>query len=229
MKPTVQRVVLTSVVLTLVWFVIWYVSLSDEVAQVKASIAHHNTELHKANPLANFKAASVSRGGFPFAFTVKVVRPTLTMIWNDETFAVSIPSVALSKTQASEGRYRFEPVTYLEALYAKSGQPPEQYKVTLNAAPKLAVRAIGNSAQCSNLPGMRSCPQPEKHAPFISAAASLPALLQLTVTLDDKSKTIEFKNTEMNMPVFFTIPADSSRALVLFVGMLREAMVYGHS
>ncbi len=50
--------------------------------------------------------------------------------------------------------------------------------------------------------------------------------LILTVSLNGATKQIGFTFTSLAIPVFMPIPKDATGPLEIFVGMLREAMVY---
>ena len=220
-----RKAVYAAVILLLLggaWFAIWHRMMAGPVAQVEATIAHHHTAIKAITPSATFKADGVHASGFPFAFRVTVERPTLTQIWGDETFAVSVPSLELPRVDTGEGRYRVRMPATFEALYARPGLPPEQFEITPDAMPAILLRAAGDSRACSNLPGARACTvQPTD--PLISFAVQLPASLILKVERNGEAKQIGFRFVPLNLPVFAAIPGDVTRPLQIFVGMLREA------
>ena len=226
MSAAVKRTALLLTLATLAWFGYWYTSLSDDVARVRMSLHYHGEQFKSTNRYVTFKADGVGRSGFPFTSQVRIKRPTLSMVWGKETFAISLPELVLENVDARQARYRVALPQTFDALYAIDGAAPEHYEITLNTVPKLLVRAQGNSTRCPDLPGMTHCQVPAADTPFLSFAASLPALLQLNVALNGASKSIEFRNTAIAVPVFYDVPNDASSALMLFVGMLREAMVY---
>lgn len=212
--------------LIVAWFIAWHSLMAADVARVKASIAYHDTAIKALQPHVTLKADDVQATGFPFGFRILVIRPILSQITGNESFAISLPSVELQKVDTPEGRYRVLAPDTFEAMYAEQGAAPEQYQIRVSPVPAVLLRAQGNSQRCSPLPGAQHCPAVAEDAPLISFAAQLPESLMLDVTLNDKTKHIGFHFTPVNVPIFMTIPADMDRPLQLFVGMLREAMVY---
>lgn len=213
-------------ILTAGWFVVWKSLMAPQVAQVKASIDHHYRAIKAQTPTATLKADAVYATGFPFGFRVAVERPTLTQIWGRESYAVSLPRVELSRVDAGQGRYRVALPATFDAMYAENGKAPEKYIVTLHAVPTVLLRAQGDSRACPNLPGAQACAPVDEDAPLISYAAQLPAQLVLDVALNGQRKQIGFVLPSLGVPVFFAIPATAAQPLQLFVGMLREAMVF---
>ena len=215
----------TILVLITAWFFTWRSMMADDVAQVRATIAHHNAAIRANTPTANFKADEVYATGFPFRFRVAVARPTLTQIWGEESFAVSFEKIELQQINSGEGRYRVHAPATFDAIYAKAGMAPERYRIALNEVPAILLRATADSARCSPMPGARRCTSTPTD-PLISFAAQLPRSLVLDVTLNGQTRQIGFAFMPMNIPVFMPIPANVSHPLQIFVGMLREAMVF---
>lgn len=207
------------------WFVIWRSMMADDVAQIEATIHHHYEAIKATTPTATFKADAVYATGFPFSFRVAVHRPTLTQIWSGESYALSFEKIELEKVNGGEGRYRVLAPAEFDAMYATEGKAPERYHVTMNEVPNLLLRATGDSARCSPLPGAARC-EAKPTDPLISFAAQLPSKLILKVMLNDQSKQIGFDFMPINIPLFLAIPTDVSHPLQIFVGMLREAMVF---
>ena len=187
------------------WFVAWRSMMADDVALVQASIKHHSGTIKAATPTANFKVDGIAATGFPFRFRVALHRPTLTQIWDGESYAVSFEKIELEK---SGNRYRVIAPAQMDAMYAKSGSAPERYRITLNEVPALLLKAK------------------EGREPFTEFAAQLPRKLVLDVELNGQTKQIGFDFMPLNIPVFMPMPADVGRPLQIFVSMLREAMVF---
>lgn len=210
------------------WYLAWHRLMADDVAQVRASIAYHDRAIKARASSMTLKADDVYASGFPFSFTVVVERPTLTQIWNRETYALSLLRLELQKVNDGEGRYRVKLPAMADAMYATEGQAPERYQVKLNEVPAVLLRAQADSRACPNLPGSPRCDAVEPTAPLRSFAVQLPKNLTLDVTLNGQQKQIGFTFMPINVPVFMTIPDDASGPLQLFVGMLREAMIFHH-
>jgi hypothetical protein len=214
------------VALTIGWYIAWHWMLADDVARVKATIAYHNVQIKTANRATELRAHAVYASGFPFHFRVRVERPTLSYIFNDETYSASLRYADLTAKDSGQGSYEVSYPRQIEALYAKSGAAPESYVAIPDQPIDVLLRAQGDSQQCSNFPGGKRCDDVDAQAPLISYAARLPSSINLTMTLNGKTKTSNFQFPSLNLPIYRSIPADMNGSLQLFVGVLREAMVY---
>ena len=199
----------------------WYSMLSADVARVKASIEYQEKRFKTVNRAMTFKAASVSRSGFPLALNVRINRPQLTMIWGNETYGISAPWMDLQPINHGEGRYRLKLPPLMEAVYAKDGQLPEQYFVSFTPTPQAQLRAVGNSSVCP--PIGKPCEAAED-APINAIAFGLPDRLVMHVVRGTESRDAVFTSTIPGVPIFMDIPADASRPLVIGVNVLREAL-----
>jgi hypothetical protein len=208
------------------WYGAWRALMAPQVAQVKASIAHHDAAIRAINRSASLRADGVSPAGFPFGFRVRVARPTLAEIWSKVSYAVSFESVELERVNTKEGRYRLILPDTVEAIYAEDGKAPERYVVKASTVPAVLLRATESSSRCPNIPGVKPCPPAADGAPLISFAVSLPSQLTLDASMSGQTKQIGFTFIAMEIPVFHAIPSNLSRPLQLFVGMLREALVF---
>lgn len=208
------------------WFGAWHYFMRADVARVKASIAHHDRAIKAVRRHMALKAERVYPAGFPFQFRVGVDRLTLTEIDGMQSYALSLPRIELAKTDAAQGRYRVIAPDRFDAMYSENGQSPERYHVVLSEVPEIVLRAQADSRQCPGLPGSKPCAAVAEGAPLLSYAVKLPRALTLDVTLDGASKPIGFEFIPLNGPMFRAIPADASNPLQLFVGLLREAMVF---
>lgn len=208
------------------WFGVWSLLVAPDVSRVQASVDYHYQAMKSANRTVTFKAESVESAGFPFAFRVRVIRPTLSQIDGDTTYAISFDQIELQRVNKEEGRYRVRAPATFEALYAENGKAPENYTIVVNEMPAILLRALGSSGECPTIPGLKKCDAVRADAPLKSFAVQLPSYLQLDASLNGKTKQIGFKLMPVNVPLFAEIPADGSRPLQLFVGMLREALVF---
>ena len=210
----------------LLWYGAWHWLMSDDVARVKASIEYQNQQFKTANNYVVFKAESVEANGFPFHFRVRVNKPTLSMIFNQETYAVSFPYALLELTDSDQGRYRVNVPATFDALYATDGAAPEHYTVTADHVPDMLVRAQANSSLCSGLPGTKQCPPVAADAPITTYAVALPSAITLHMELNGESRDAKFDLMSVNIPLFMDIPKNIDRPLEIFVRVLREALVY---
>lgn len=211
--------------LVALWYGAWSAIVAPDVARVKASVAHHYTQLRTANRNVSLEADAVEAAGFPFAFNVRVTRATLSMVDGDETFAVSIPSLTLQTTDSSQGTYRVALPATVEALYAKNGAAPEHYSVTMDRVPKLSLSAKDAKQACGPLAG-KPCEDVAADAPLISYAVGLPSRIVLHMQLGAKSRDAAFDLIAIDVPIYQEIPTSMSSPLQLFVGILREALVF---
>ena len=212
--------------LTLAWYGFWRYEIADDVTRIKTSIDYQNQQFKTTNPTMVFKAESVTPSGFPFHFRIKVTRATLSMINGRDTYAVSIPELYLEPGDTDQGRYTLHLPPTIDALYATDGKAPENYRITPNPIPAIAIRAQGDSQQCSNFPGMKRCDPVKPDAPIISYAAQLPKSITLHMELNGESRDAAFEMIPIDIPIFQTIPTDLVRPLELFIGVLREALVF---
>lgn len=212
--------------LTAGYYGLWHYQLSDDVARVEATIAHHNAEFRKHNRWVTLKADSVGPVGFPFASRVRVTRPTMTFVSSDETYGVSLPWAELTLRDSASGAYEVTYAPRLEAVFAKSGQAPEEYFVTPHELLRVLLRAQPDSRQCSNFPGGERCAAVAETDPLISYAVQLPSRLTLTMELNGQSKDAQFQMIALAIPVYQHIPPEMDHPMQLFVGMLREALVF---
>lgn len=208
------------------YYGVWHYRLSDDVARVKATIAHHNEVFRAKNRWVTLKADSVGTAGFPFSARVHVKRPTLTFVSGDETYGVSLPWAELSQRDAASGTYEVAYAPTAEAVFAKSGQGPEEYFVTPKEHLPVLMRAQGDSRQCSGFPGTQRCAAVGATDPLISFAVQTPASLTLTMKLNGTAKDANFTLIPLSMPIYQPIPEEMDRPLQLFVGILREALVF---
>jgi hypothetical protein len=216
----------TLLILFAVWYGVWRASMSTDVKRVESSITYQNQQFREKNRWVTLKADAVRPHGFPFKSRVRIVRPTLTFVWGDETYGASFPWLDLEPRDRDSGTYAVEHSPYVNAVYAKSGQAPEEYKVTPKEPLHVLLRAQGDSRECLNLPGSRPCAAVVADAPLISYAVQIPASLAITIELNGETKDVSFQLMALNMPIYQKIPTDMDRPLELLVNILREAMIF---
>lgn len=211
--------------ITALWLTVWMLMMRADVARVKASITHHNEAFRTANTYVNFKADDVYATGFPFRFQVVVARPTLSMVDGDESFSVSFARVLLTPTDAGQGRYHVELPREVEALYGKNGTAPEHYFVVADIVPQLSLSAADSKKPCGPMVG-KACVDVAADAPIISYAVGFAPSITLSMTLNGETRAANFPLPPIPVPVFQPIPSAVAGSLQLFVGVLREALVY---
>lgn len=185
------------------WFVTWKSMMADDVAFIESAVKQRYDIIKAVSPHTTFKVDAVYATGFPFKFRVAVHRPTLTQISNGKTYAISFDKMELAR--ASDARFDVFVPQAFDAMYAKAGAAPEQYRISLNEVPPIWLEG-------------------EKGA-LTKYGVLLPRKLLLDVALNGKSSKIGF-DFPLALPISANIPADASAPLQIFVGMLREAMVY---
>ena len=212
--------------LALGWLGVWSAIMAPDVARVKASIDFHYQQLRAQSRIMSLEADSVHAVGYPFSFNIAVKRATLSMVDGDETFALSIPSLTMASSDSGQGTYRVILPNTIQALYAKNGQAPEHYVVTADARPKLNLSAANAQQPCGPLVG-KACVDVAADAPLISFAVGLPSTITLHMQLADKARDARFDLPSIAVPIYRPIPNNLTRELQLFVGVLREALVFG--
>lgn len=216
-------IVVTLLAITAAYYLFWRAQLEEHVARVEATIAYQNQQFRDHNRWITLKADSVKPAGFPFKSRVRVVRPTLTFVWDKETYGASFPAIELQPRDADSGTYEVLYEPKVEVVYAKSGAAPEEYTVSTAAPLSLLLRAQGDSRQCMGFPGGTKCDPVKPSDPLISYAVQLPQTLTVTFANDGKTKDANFQLIALNLPIYQRIPPDMDRALELLVNMCREA------
>jgi hypothetical protein len=194
------------------WVGVWRSGMGTHVALIERSIAHYNQQFKTSSSRSTLKVSGIEAAGFPFAQRVVLRNPSISMVWGEETYAVEMSYITLALEDEREGRYRVTLAPESNALYAQPNRAPESYHVLLNAAPDIWARA-GQGAT------------PETILTQIGIATPHDILLE--ARLGTSSKKIGFPARTMPLPLFIPIPNDPSRGVSLYVGMLREALVYG--
>lgn len=219
------KLIAVFIALMLAWLAVWYYLMSDDVVRVKASLDQQTIKLRSHNHAVRLKADAVYATGFPFRFRVAVERATLSMVDGEETFAVSLPLVFLNASYAAQGTYRVTIPQPIEALYAKAGAAPENYQVNATPMPEIYLSAQDGKTRCGALTGVR-CQSRDARAPFASYGVALPASVTLHMQLATESRDAAFNFITTPVPLYQPIPEDVSYPLQIFVGMLREALVF---
>lgn len=220
-----------AIAITALWFAVWHSMMAPHVARVEASMGYHQKRLRTVTRALQFpiamKAEKIYATGFPFKFQVAVKGFSMSMVEIDETFAISVPMITLESNDSGQGVYRVNLPNTIEALYAKQGSAPEDYIVTADAVPKLNLSAADSKNRCGALTGKR-CEPVAEDAPLISYAVGVPKSITLKMTLGSESRTEGFPLAPMdiNVPIYREIPADMNYGLHIFVGVLREALVF---
>lgn len=210
------------------YYGIWHYRLSDDVARIEATMKYHNDAFRAKNRWVTLKADSVKAHGFPFESKVRVTRPTLTFVWGQETFGASLPWADFSLRDTRTGTYDVLYSPWVEGVYARNGQAPEEYKVTPKIPLPVLMRAQGDSRECSIMPGQgmgERCPAVGETDPLISYALKLPSSLTVTIESNGQSKEVMFQMMQTAMPIYMRVPAEMDRPLELFINILREAMI----
>ncbi len=220
-----------AVAIIALWFGMWSWLMAADVARVKASIDVHYQRFHTMTRVMQFpvsiKADAVYATGFPFKFQVAVKNLTLSTVEMNETFAVSAHDITLQATDSDQGIYRVNLPDTVEALYAKDGSAPEHYRVSVDAVPKLNLSAADSKVRCGFGTG-KACEAVAAKAPLISYALSVPQAVTLHMELGNDSRDERFPLSPLaiDVPIYQEIPMDISTPLTIFVGVLREGLVY---
>ena len=221
MKRLVLLAVVTIAALT-AGCVNWTSDMKPHVERIEASIAHYNEQFKTSTYRATFKSDAVYASGFPFSHSVTIKHPNLAMVWGKETYAIEAAYITLAFEDANQGRYRIELPRTIQALYAEAGKAPETYIVDVSDIPTLWIRVKDSVPICKNHPGCAAEPE----AILAEIGFQPNGDIVLGAQMNDRSEQIGFSMMEMPKALFMPIPNDPSRAISLFVGMLREALVF---
>lgn len=201
-------IIIIALLLICSWYGVWWLMMRDDVKALANSFDHQGLGIRAATPSAALKADGVYASGFPFAFRVTLHRPTLTQIWQGESYAISTEKIEIAR---DNDRYRLYAPETFDAMYAVQGKAPERFTIKLNEVPAILLR------------------NKQEGGAFREFAAQLPRKLVLNVELSGQVKQIGFDFMPLNVPIFLPVPADVSRPLQIFIGMLREAFAIQHA
>jgi hypothetical protein len=210
----------------------WYVEASAIQAHVEASLKHQRHVLKKTNPHARIQWDAIHRSGFPFNPSVRVVMPTLSMVYGDTSYSVGLEGLTFVPGSvggvAQEGVAVLRPDrNYLRALYAKPNRAPEQYLVEW--APNMQVKLLAypsgrRPAPC--LPAQPCDTRPTNAQPFSHMRVTLPETLTLLVGKGQSYMPVAFTFSPLTRAALTqdrAIPNDITQPLRMFVEILREA------
>ncbi len=204
------------------WYAIWGWMMAEDVAHVRDSIDFQNQQIKTINRNAVLKVDDVVADGFPFHFQVRVERPTLSVIAGKKTYGVSFQQVVLIPAAEPDKGYVLQLPENLDALYAADGAAPENYRVYIDAAPDILLRSERTSATCKEA---NVCSLVTEDSLINSYALSLPKRIRLHIELSDSSSDAGFQ-LEAVPAGFHEIPRSVEEPLVVFVGILREAIIH---
>lgn len=191
------------------WYIAWRSSMGTHVARVEATITELNHRYKTPRYRATIEYGSIKPTGFPFSRRVTILSPRINMIEGRETYSIGLSSATLSLED--EGRYRLNISSDAMAFYATEGKAPEHYSLTVSGMPGLWLRAgEGKGAG----------------APLEQVGFQLTAQTTLKAQLGDETRDIGFRQMPFPKPMFIDIPRDIAYPVSIFVGMLREALVY---
>ena len=207
MKRIVQLLVIL-LVLAAGWFCLWYSLMADHVTQVEATIAYQNQQFKSATPNMVLKAEKVYATGFPFRMLVAIKRLSWSMVEGKETYLITTDMIEAEPMGG--GEYRLHPTDQYDALYAKDGAAPEHYHVTISDAPEVILRAADDKPD----------------TPMTEYKAFLPSVMGATMELNGKSSRANFPLSQTDFMNYQPIQKNVERPLWLFLGVLREALVF---
>lgn len=203
------------------WYVKWSASMEPHITRVEQTIDAYNQRFKTSAYRATLKANGIYASGFPFQKTVVIDTPNMAMVWNNETYAIEAEYLKLHFEDKAQGRYSVSMPEEIQALYASPNTAPEAYKVSINTPPSIWLRVKDTRPQCKTQDCMAT---PEA---LLSEVGIQPnGTILLSAAMKDRSEQIAFPLQAIPKPYFLALPNDPSRAVSLFVGMLREALVF---
>jgi len=204
-----------------VWYASWRSAMSPHVAFVERNIVEANKRYKTPNYRATIEYKSIRPAGFPFGHSVIIEAPSINMIQANETYSIRTDLLRLTFEDANQRRYKLEVPSIVTALYAVANAAPENYSVDVASAPAVWLRVQGDKPGCR---GEQCLPSPD--ALWKEIGIELPPEILLNAHLGKKTRPISFRQQAYPMPIFIPLPENISRPVFLFVGMLREALVY---
>jgi hypothetical protein len=183
--------------------------------EVLANIAHHQQRFNAGNNVSQLSIAyeSADVTGFPFAKSVRLYRPSVRLALGAEQFYIDSATMELTPQDEANKRYAVVISPDLSVGY-KSGQAAQEtYRVHIREAPKIWLQAREGDADSSAM-------WAEYGVAFVSNK------LILDVSNQAKSEQIGFPTMATQMPLWGSIPSNVNYPVQMFVGMLREALVF---
>lgn len=211
-----RQIIIASILLVLASVVQWYLATSDAKAHVEMSLKHWQQQFKQTNRHFQIRWDGIEIRGAPFTHEVVLINPTFSMISGNVSYALGARELSLIESSAGNYALSF-PDKAGRAAYAESGSMPEEYQFAWDNA--LTVQLFARDAN-------HKISQQE---PVSHIIALLPESLILTATLADKRQKISFNYREWQRVAIAQerpIPSDISGSLQIFVGMLREALVF---
>ena len=189
----------------------WYMATGALKQEVQWGIDELQHHMRVGNPNARLHVDGVSRAGFPFAALVAVEGVRFSVVYGDETFAVETPRVDVTRG-GKDGSYTYSAHRNEGgAFYGKEGSVPETYRFAWDHPVHIQTRGDGGDHRISEV------------------AFDLPESVTINATLGEKMQAINFTLNSMQRLALAqpqVLPHDISRAVMLMVGTLREALVY---
>jgi hypothetical protein len=225
----VRKACIAAVVLGLGAMVVhWHLNSAVMLKHVEMSV-HQQRELFKhANPNVRIQYNAIERAGFPLTPSVRVLKPTFSVVQGQESYAVGFDEAVLTRVGKTL-HYDVEIIGEAHAVYAVPGHAPEQYVIRLNAQPKVQLVAYDAANKAIRCVPMRACAKTGTVAEaFNMYGMKLPEVLVFTARLGKKSRDIRF---DIPAPLSLLmqekdIPKNIAPALQMAVGVLREALVF---
>lgn len=196
------------------WYMSWKNGMSSHIGLIERSIAEAN-QRYKTNAYrATIEHGAIHASGFPFKRAVRVEAPSITMIYGKETYAIRLPELYFTLEDELLRSFQLTLPSQATALYAIEGKAPENYSIDISGVPQVWMRVFGVHSKVPPNVTLRE------------VGFQLPPEIMLNATLGDRTEKIAFRQMALPRPIFMKIPADISRPTYLFVGMLREALVF---
>lgn len=193
------------------WYATWRSGMGGHIDRVEATIAQLNQRYKTPRYRATIEYAAIKPSGFPFSRSITITSPRINMIEGRETYSIGLSHATLTYEDETQGRYRLRVSPETQALYAIEGSAPEHYRVSVSGMPGLWLRAGEGEGDV---------------APLAQIGFQLAAETMLKAQLGDKTRDIAFRQMAFPKPLFIDIPGDIAYPVSIYVGMLREALVF---
>lgn len=188
----------------------WSGGADEQKAWVLANISHFEQQFTSNTAKVQFQYDSIEVLGFPFSHYVRFYQPALNLRVGAEHFYIALNRMDMMPDGDEQQRYQLEISNEMTVGYKSTGNVQESYRLHVSGLPKLWLQAAEGPAP----------------AHWSEYGVAFTGSLTLDVTNDQKSEKIGFNPMATPIPIWRKIPAHIHYPAQLFVGMLREAMVY---
>lgn len=198
---------------TFAYYLKWSGGAEEHRKQILKNLEHYEQVFTTPTAKLSFDYAAAKLDGFPFAKRVKLYQPSVTVQVGKEYYYIAANSIVFIPQGENRNRYQLEVSHDMSSSYKADNIEQENYRLYISGMPKIWLQTErGRSAD--------DLIWNEFGTAFETRT------LVIDVSYGDKSEKIGFTPIPTTAPIWSKIPSFTHYPIQLFVGMLREAMIY---